>query len=235
MLGTLARNSNSASVTRKMRLQRFEFFLSCLEMVRNSPSSREDSPPIQVLDIGGTQSFWEWMNFVDIPGVFITLVNPSAAEVDVRYNNFRGIAGDGTNLNFIEDKQYDIVFSNSVIEHVATLENQHKMANEILRVGVRYFVQTPNYHFPIEPHFLFPGFQWLPMSVRIRLLHYFPLFERRVGGKRLDFETAKAKAEEIRLLKRNELLALFPTASLYTEKTFGMTKSFVVHNFPSHI
>lgn len=222
MIGSLAQNSNERSLTRKTRLQRFELFREFIEPMPK---------PVQILDVGGTQKFWEWMNFTDVPNVFITLVNPEPVEVDVRHKNFKGIVGDGTNLADIEDNEYDVVFSNSVIEHVATYENQQKMAKEIQRVARRYFVQTPNYHFPIEPHFLFPGFQWLPMATRIWLLKTLPLFERRVGGKRLDPQAAKEKAEEVRLLTRKEMLALFPTASLFEEKMFGMTKSFVVHNF----
>lgn len=234
MLGSLARNSSSNSLTRKMRLERFSLFRSLLNAYQNSPPSRGGTAvtPVQILDIGGTQKFWEWMAFTDVPDVFITLVNPVATEVDVRHRNFRGIVGDGTNLLHVADREYDVVFSNSVIEHVATFENQRKMAHEIRRVGRCYFVQTPNYYFPIEPHFLFPGFQWLPPFLRIWLLQTFPLYERRAGGKRLlRYQDARDKAEEIRLLKRNELLALFPTASLYEEKLWGMTKSFIVHNF----
>jgi hypothetical protein len=184
MLGNLARNSSSDSLTRKMRMQRFDLFRAFLNLYQNTPSVRggKDLGPVQILDIGGTQKFWEWMEFTDVPDIFITLVNPVAVEVDVRYENFRGVTGDGTNLVDVEDKSYDIVFSNSVIEHVATFENQQKMAREIMRVGKRYFVQTPNYHFPMEPHFLVPGFQWLPLAVRTSLLQNFPLFERRAGG-----------------------------------------------------
>lgn len=53
-----------------------------------------------------------------------------------------------------QDNEFDAVFSNSVIEHVGDYEAQRQMANEIMRVGKRYFVQTPNFYFPIEPHIL---------------------------------------------------------------------------------
>ena len=70
--------------------------------------------------------------------------------------------GDAVDMPGISDGAFDVVFSNSVIEHVETYENQRRMAAEIRRVGRRYFVQTPNRHFPLEPHFLVPGFQLLP-------------------------------------------------------------------------
>ena len=49
---------------------------------------------------------------------------------------------------------YDIVHSNSVIEHLYNFENQKKMASEIIRVGQKYIVQTPNKYFFLEPHYL---------------------------------------------------------------------------------
>lgn len=66
--------------------------------------------------------------------------------------------GDATNLSQYSDKSFDIVFSNSVIEHLYTKENQISMAKEVNRVGKNYFIQTPNYWFPIEPHWVFPSF-----------------------------------------------------------------------------
>ncbi len=67
---------------------------------------------------------------------------------------------DGTQLPF-GDREFDIAFSNSVIEHVPP-ELQAAFAAEVSRVADRYFVQTPNRYFPIEPHYQLPLFQFLP-------------------------------------------------------------------------
>jgi hypothetical protein len=100
------------------------------------------------------------------------------------------------------------------------------MAEEVRRVGKRYFVQTPNRYFPLEPHFLFPFFQFLPIKVRVWLLQNFKL-----GWieKTPDLQKATEIVESIRLLGKREFLSLFPHAHLYEEKVFGMTKSFVAY------
>ena len=72
------------------------------------------------------------------------------------------ISRDATNLHEFGDASFDIAFSNSVIEHLSTFENQARMAAEVRRVARAYWVQTPNFWFPIEPHFLVPAWHWLP-------------------------------------------------------------------------
>ena len=125
-----------------------------------------------------------------------------------------------------KDASFDVVFSNSVIEHVGTYQDQIQMAKEVRRVGKRYFVQTPNKYFPLEPHFLFPLFQFLPINIRVLLLQNFKL-----GwfSKTPDKVKAREIVESIRLLDKREFISLFPNAELYEEKIFGMTKSFVVY------
>ena len=67
--------------------------------------------------------------------------------------------GDATDLSPFKDKSFDIVHSNSVIEHLYNFENQKKMASEIMRVGQKHIVQTPNKYFFLEPHLsYFPFF-----------------------------------------------------------------------------
>jgi SAM-dependent methyltransferase len=110
-------------------------------------------------------------------------------------------------LSRYADREFDVVFSNSVIEHLGTWENQQKMASEIRRVGKHYFVQTPNVYFPIEPHFLFPFFHFLPESYKIWIIRNFDTgwFDRIP-----DRKTAEAAVREIRLLSKKELKYLFP-------------------------
>ena len=198
------------------RERRFQFFLSLINTLPR---------PIRILDIGGTYFFWEKMNFTQMPDITFTLLNLYPQEV--HGENFTSMIGDATQLSF-KDKEFDLVFSNSVIEHLFTKENQVKMANEIRRVGKNYFIQTPNLYFPIEPHWLFPFFQFLPIRVRVFLTQHFT-----IGGYRKTNDRAKAieRVNEVRLLSKKEIKELFPDGNCYEEKFFSLTKSFVMYKF----
>jgi len=199
------------------RERRFQFFLS---LIKTLPR------PIRILDIGGSNFFWEKMNFTQMPGIKFTLLNLYPQEVPGE--NFTAVVGDATQLPF-KDKEFDLVFSNSVIEHLFTKENQLKMANEIRRVGNNYFIQTPNLYFPIEPHWLFPFFQFFPIGVRVFLTQHF-----NIGGYPKTNNRAKAleRVNEVRLLSKKEITELFPDGNCYEEKFFSLTKSFVMYRFP---
>jgi SAM-dependent methyltransferase len=179
--------------------------------------------PVRILDVGGTQRFWEVVGLTDPAQVEVVIGN--LREMPTRYANFSSEVVDARSLRF-EDEQFDVVFSNSVIEHVGTLDDQRKMAAEVRRVGKRYFVQTPNRYFPIEPHFYFPWFQFLPVSVRVLLVHWLPLS---LGGPITDRAVAREKVEEIRLMTFKEIQAIFPGAVIRREKVLGLTKSFMIH------
>jgi 2-polyprenyl-3-methyl-5-hydroxy-6-metoxy-1,4-benzoquinol methylase len=146
--------------------------------------------------------------------------------VDVTRANFTSVAGDAADLSRYAAASFDVVLSNSVIEHVETYERQAAMASEVQRVGRRFFVQTPNRWFPLEPHFLFPFFQFLPLEMRVLLLGRFDLgWHKRVRDKR----AARAEVLSIRLMSGAELRRLFPGATMYRERFLGVTKSFVVY------
>ncbi len=118
---------------------------------------------VSILDIGGTIDFWDkhapFLHDVDKP-IDITIINipPITTEKSHSFGNVSVhiVEGDATNMRSIDTFQFDLAFSNSVIEHVGNLYQQMAMANEVMRISKGYFIQTPNYWFPVEPHFLFP-------------------------------------------------------------------------------
>ena len=202
----------------RLRKRRHALFLALID----------DLPrPLRILDVGGSQRFWETMEYVARADVEITLLNRS--RVKVRHPGFEFVPGDARDMKRFADREFDVVFSNSVIEHVGEFDDQQRMAEEVRRVGKRYFLQTPNRFFPIEPHFFFPLFQFLPLSVRVLLLMNLPLTHR---GRIRERARAVEAASEIRLLSRAELQKLFPGATMQHERFMGLTKSFVLfHGF----
>lgn len=179
---------------------------------------------MRILDIGGTQEFWNLMTESEPIDARITLLNIDHQHVTSAM--FTSAIGDARQMPEFADKSFDVVFSNSVIEHVGSYEDQRRMAREVMRVGKRYFVQTPNKRFPLEPHFLFPFFQYLPMAMRAQLVHRFDVgWYKRIPS----LEKARDEVQSIQLLTRKRFAALFPGATIYLEKMMGLTKSFVAY------
>ncbi|HEX3910455.1 MAG TPA: class I SAM-dependent methyltransferase [Solirubrobacteraceae bacterium] len=110
--------------------------------------------------------------------------------------------------------EFDLVYCSSVIEHVPP-PRREDFASELRRVGRGWFVQTPAYSFPIEPHSLLPGAQWLPPALRR------PYW--RLG--------AAGGWEDISLLRRRELEHLFGPA--LPERLGPLVKSWVCVRAPS--
>lgn len=140
------------------------------------------------------------------------------------------VVGNGCELEYA-DESYDIVFSNSVIEHLGTWENQIRFANEARRVGGKLWIQTPAREFFIEPHFIAPFIHWMPKSARKRLLRYFTVWGWLSKPTPEQVDSAIA---EIRLLSYEEMLQLFPDCEIYRERfLFFFTKSYSAHRHGS--
>ena len=122
----------------------------------------------------------------------------------------------------------DIVFSNSVGDHVGDWGDQKAFAHQTSCVGKGYWIQTPNKNFPIEPHWYFPLFQFLPLSVHEEIAVFWPFsFPRRYGHRMA--EDLKDMVRNIRPLKVEEMRSLFPDGDLWEERLFGFIKSIVVY------
>lgn len=213
MIKYIADNKNPNSLSSYFRRKRHQLFLN---LIKNNGIKT-------ILDIGGTESYWK--QYSDLLGnQKIILFNLTRENCDLP--NFDSVVGDATNLEQFGDNQFEFVFSNSVIEHLFTWENQILMANEIRRVGKGYFVQTPNKYFPLEPHFLFPFYQFFPNSIKLFLLRNFNLGHiSKISNK----ENAQMQIDEIRLLSKKDLKELFPDAEIYKEKFLFFTKSIVAY------
>jgi 2-polyprenyl-3-methyl-5-hydroxy-6-metoxy-1,4-benzoquinol methylase len=204
---TRAWAANSPTV-RGWRTRRYERFV---ELCGVSPSDR-------ILDVGaGRGAALERFN--DTNEIVAVDLRPPSGPYMEQANVSIQVA-DGTQLPYA-DKSFPVAFSNSVIEHVPK-DRQAMFAAEIQRVAERYFVQTPNRWFPIEPHYQLPLFQFLPLRVRRALNARFSLGWQERG-----------QWEEITLLSVRDLRRLFPDAVIHRERVFGLTKSLMAVRGPA--
>lgn len=185
-----------------------------------------------IIDIGGTRQYWSIVpaEFLQAHRVSILITNitepgephPDAAET------FSYAPADACSLPY-PDNSFDIAHSNSVIEHVGDWDAQVRFGREVARIAAGYFVQTPNYWFPWEPHFGTVGFQFLPMPLQISMLM------ARQRGFRQRAATVDAAVRSIQgcqLLDARRFRTLFPDAELVREKFLGMTKSLMAIRRP---
>jgi SAM-dependent methyltransferase len=179
--------------------------------------------PVRILDVGGTVVFWEQAGYAGHDGIEIVLLN--LIDQDPAYPNITATVGDAADLSRYGDGAFDVVVSNSVIEHLPTPALQARMASEVRRVGKRVYLQTPNRYFPLEPHFLFPFFGILPLRLRAYLLQHMDLgwYQRRRNP-----EEALADVRSVRLVTGSELRGLFPSARIQDERVLVFTKSYIV-------
>jgi hypothetical protein len=182
----------------------------------------EITPATRVLDIGGTPDCWDLLPVRPQ----LVLLNMPRAKEDLG-GAASWVAGDGRHLPF-RDGAFDLVFSNSVIEHVGDAASQRRFAAEVARVGRTYWVQTPNRWFPVEQHLLTPIVHWLPRPWQRIIVPRFNLwmFLTGVTGDRRRFYIDHYLTD-IRLLTAAEVRTLFPRARIIHERFCGITKSLV--------
>ena len=161
------------------------------------------TPETSVLDIGadelgfgeehgcGTMNFFEehypWPQRITALGLH------DGQGFRARYPGIRYVQGDACALPFA-DGEFDLVFSNAVIEHVGGRDRQRRLVLEAIRVGRRVFITTPNRRFPVEVHTRLPFVHWLPDALSHRVYR----------------ATGKEYATDVHLLTRNSLESLFP-------------------------
>jgi SAM-dependent methyltransferase len=124
MLKKIANNGDEQSLSVRFRRKRYAFLQSLLSRLEK---------PVHILDIGGTEAYWKTMN-VDDDQIFVTLLN--LTHTNVTLPHMKSIIGDARNIP-VPNSNFDVVFSNSVIEHVGGDQDQLQMAREVRRVGKR--------------------------------------------------------------------------------------------------
>jgi hypothetical protein len=206
---------HTESPTNRFRLRRFALVKDLITR------QLQEKQSCRIIDIGGEPAYWEIFGAdLDWDRIQVLLVNLTVFETSHR--GIVSIAGDARDLGQFGDLSFDIVHSNSVIEHVGRWPDMVMMAKEVRRLAPRYFVQTPYFWFPMEPHARTLFLHWMPESWRYRLL-----MKRTCGywQKRPDVGSAVMAIQSASLLDKQQMKFLFPDAEIVSERILGITKS----------
>ena len=172
--------------------------------------------------MGGAPGWWK---LVEPKNRDITIVNVDARQEEIVVESgFKFRRVDGRNLPF-ETASFELAFSNSVIEHVGSFEDQKRFAGEMVRCGKSMYLQTPNKWFPVEPHLMAPLIHFLPFRLQRRLVRWFSVWG---WVMKADQKAIDEFIGGIRLMTKRELEEAFPGCEITAERVFGMTKSFIV-------
>jgi hypothetical protein len=174
---------------------------------------------IRVLDAGGRAEYWNMLSPAVADRVHVTILNYSPELADYSEQTaghifYENVNGDACVMPQYADGAFHLVHSNSVIEHVGSYSRMIAFADEVRRVGRAYYVQTPNFWFPIDPHNAVPLLHWLPDVVRFALETRFNLGLQR----RTDFAGAVDRIDHRRMVSRAMMRALFPDARHSAER-----------------
>ena len=184
----------------------------------------------RIADLGGSAGYWERVGFdwLEENGFAVACVNNEPSELR-RGSDGGGpieyILADACRMEDFADDSFEIVHSNSVIEHVGGWPEIAGFAAVVRRLAPSYYVQTPYFWFPVDPHFYrFPALHWLPVAARAQV------HRRMKAGwapRATDRDAAMRLAESNFMLDRKQFRALFPDAEHSFERFAGLPKSMI--------
>jgi hypothetical protein len=197
---------------RKSREQKHRLFLQLLR----------PTPEMRILNVGASgthiglpehlESFYEHRSRIIGGGI-------SFADVQDYRNSFPGVQAlvfDGCALPFA-DRSFDIVYSNAVLEHLPGNNFVERFAEEVQRVGMGWFVTTPNFWYPVDPHYHLPFVQLLPEATQRSLV-------KRLG---------KTPYEHLHLLTAKQLRRLFPAGEVVSSRVTFYPETLIAYRSPS--
>lgn len=203
--------------TNSFRRRRTESFLKLVDPILARKGE------VHILDVGGTIGYWRTLQpLLGDRNIRFTLVNLGGEPHDE--GPFAVRPGDACAMPHYADNSFDIVHSNSVIEHVGHWREMRQMAAEVRRLAPTYFLQTPNVWFPVEAHFSLPFIHWLPEQMRAAIL-YAP--KGKFVPRDAPYDAAIEMVQRVSLLSRRQLQYLFPDARMVAERVMGLAKSWI--------
>lgn len=207
--------SKLSNISRKRKLDLFNSIIMPTENTRVLDVGAEVDPSgaegLQFID------FYPWKNRISA----INLSPAHISSIKRLYPEVEAVIGDACELPW-PDNYFDVVYSNAVIEHLGSLERQQKMAAEIMRVGKRWFVTTPNRWYPFEFHLRLPFVTWLPNHGYLwagRIVSYNHVKRKYTFGKKVD---------GLRLMNARELKHCFPDSKIIKQRVTFMAETLIV-------
>jgi len=203
-----------ASLGAKARMKRWEMFRKAFPEIEQ----------MRLLDLGGTVDAWLRAPLRPLHVTVLNLFEPGESDEDwiTPVTGDACKAADGlTQANI--DGTFDVVFSNSLIEHVGGHARRAELAEQVHKLAPRHWVQTPYRYFPLEPHWLFPGMQFLPVATRVRIAAHWPLVHTRPQN----IDRARFDVLWTELISVTEMTSYFPTSTIWHERVLGLTKSLI--------
>ncbi len=178
-----------------------------------------DLGSMRVLDLGG---IWQMWTSAPVRPAALTLLNRCAQAPPQPWIDI--VEGDACEPPAcLRGERFDLVFSNSVLEHVGGPWRRKAFAQVVEDHGDHHWIQTPNRWFPIEPHFLFPGFQHLPLETRAAIAMRWPLGHNQTTNPRV----ALGNVLYSDLLGAREMRHYFPDSEVTFERLLGLRKSVI--------
>lgn len=175
---------------------------------------------LRVIDLGGTVEFWLRAPVQPRCVVLVNLVS-SGVELPTWMSEF---VGDACSLpERVTNSSYDLVYSNSVIEHVGGHHRRIAFVEAVHDLAPRHWVQTPYRYFPVEPHWVCPGMQFFPLWLRARIGMRWPLVHTRTD----DLGVAIESQLGVELLDLTQMRHYFPGSTIVHDRVAGLTKSII--------
>jgi hypothetical protein len=188
---------------------------------------------MRVVDLGGEAQ--TWLEAPVRPREVVLLNIPWMARAQQKVLDeqgltwIRAVGGDACDppADLRNGDRFDLVFSNSVIEHVGGHQRRAEFAEAVRGLGTHHWVQTPNRYFPIEPHWLFPGFQFLPARARVEVQRRWPVGHFAELRDKQDDRDRMRDVLEVELVSKAEMRWYFPDSELIPERVGPLTKSWI--------
>lgn len=179
-----------------------------------------DLAEMSVIDLGGRLETWTRAEVRPRRVHVVNLEKPPAEVPEWAQVEY----GDACALPpHIANRQYDLVYSNSVLEHLGGHERRLRFADAVHTLARAHWIQTPYRYFPIEPHWLAPGMQFLPVRTRVAVARHWPLAHSPAKS----HEAAMRAVLWTELLDRSQMRHYFPNSQIRVERLAGLPKSLI--------